>query len=131
MEARALREGWVTPERGQRFETRTPKQELVARIERHGDASIMDRLVLSVFCGLESTDDRTVGIACRNAIAMERANQRDEQHADDLKLKQAIVEQRGGHVDESIPTGVVLLSRPCTSVEEWQAEVAADLASDD
>jgi len=56
-------------------------------------------------------------------IQMEAANQRDEQHAENLKIKQALLEQKGGHVDASIPCGVVLLERPCTSMDEWQRDV--------
>ena len=60
-------------------------------------------------------------IAIRALIQMEAANQRDEQHAEDLKIKQALLEQKGGHVDSSIPTGVVLLERPCVTAEEWES----------
>ena len=91
--------------------------------------SIRDLLVRSVGEGLRSKNPRIRNIAAKNALQMEKMNQRDEEFAEDLKIKRAVLEQRGGHVgDEAIPTGVVLLSRPDTSVDEWQAGVEADLA---
>ncbi|MFT5328161.1 MAG: hypothetical protein ACI8P0_006073, partial [Planctomycetaceae bacterium] len=119
------RNGWLEDGQTQRFETRTSENELTQRVSsQSGEASIMERLSLSVLSGLNDKDKRRRGIAERTALAMERANQRDEQHAEDLKIKQALLEQKGGHVDNSIPCGVVLLERSCTSLEEWQAHVA-------
>jgi hypothetical protein len=83
----------------------------------------MELATLELVKCLKSPNRRTKMIGIRALIQMEAANQRDEQHADNLKIKQALLEQRGGHVDESIPCGVVLLERPCTSIDVWQQEV--------
>jgi hypothetical protein len=122
---RAVRNGWLEDGQTQRFETRTSENELTQRVSsQSGEASIMERLSLSVLSGLNDKDKRRRGIAERTALAMERANQRDEHHSDDLEIKRALLEARGGHTDDSIPCGVVLLTRPCTSIEEWEAQVA-------
>ena len=127
---RAVKNGWLKEGQTQRFETRTSESELTQRVSsQSGEASIMEQLSLSVLAGLNDEDKRRRGIAERTALAMERANQRDEQHAEDLKIKQALLEQKGGHVDKSIPTGVVLLERPCVTVEEWES-VKAEAESD-
>ncbi|MFT5328580.1 MAG: hypothetical protein ACI8P0_006493 [Planctomycetaceae bacterium] len=74
-----------------------------------GQTTMIDLLMRSVGDGLRSKDARRRRSAERTALAMERANQRDEEN---LKIKHALVEQKGGHVDDSIPTGVILLERP-------------------
>lgn len=120
---RAVREGWLDGADLQRIETRTSLEDLQQRVGAAPQkATMMDLLTLSVLTGLSAKDPRRKGIAERTALAMERTNQRDEQHADDMKIKQALLEARGGHTDESIPTGVVLLTRPSTSLEEWELE---------
>lgn len=122
---RAVKNDWLKEGQTQRFETRTSENELTQRVSsQSGEASIMERLSLSVLSGLNDEDKRRRGIAERTALAMERANQRDEQYAEDLKIKQALVEQKGGHVDDSIPCGVILLERPSPTVEDWEAEQA-------
>jgi len=122
---KAVTGGWLDPEDIQRFETRTSLEELQTRIKAApAKASMMDLVALSVLGGLNDKDKRRRGIAERTAVAMERANQRDEQHAEDLKIKQALLEAKGGHTDESIPTGVVIFERPSVSIEDWQAEQA-------
>jgi len=90
--------------------------------------TMIDLLMQSVGDGLRSKDARRRRSAERTALQMEKINQADEKHADEMRIKEALVEQRGGHVDESIPCGIVLLERPCTSIEEWQAEVAVNEA---
>lgn len=121
---RAVRNGWLKEEETQRFETRTSENELAQRLSSEpGEASAMELAALELMKCLKSPNRRTKMIAIRALIQMETANQRDEQHAEDLKIKQALLEQKGGHVDESIPTGVVLLERPCTSIDVWQQEV--------
>jgi hypothetical protein len=82
--------------------------------------TMIDLLMQSVGDGLRSKDARRRRSAERTALQMEKINQADEHHADELKIKQALLEQKGGHVDNSIPTGVVLLERPCVTVEEWE-----------
>jgi hypothetical protein len=120
----AVRNGWLKDEETQRFETRTSENELVQRVSsKPGEASMMERACLELMKCLKSPNRRLKMIAIRALIQMETANQRDEQHAEDLQIKQALLEQRGGHVDESIPTGVVLLERPCVSLDEWQQQV--------
>lgn len=104
-------------------EQRFPMQMLTESPE--GDSVTMIELaVCAVGDGLRSTDPRIRNIAAKTALQMERINQADEHHADQMRLKEAILEQQGGHVDDSIPCGVVLLERPCTSVEEWQERMA-------
>lgn len=85
--------------------------------------TMIDLLMQSVGDGLRSKDARRRRSAERTALQMEKINQADEHHAQELKIKQALLEQKGGHVDESIPCGVVLLERPCTSMDVWQQEV--------
>jgi len=55
---------------------------------------------------------------------MEKINQADAHHRAAMKLREAQLEQQDGHLDNSIPCGVVLLQRPCVTIEEWQAQVA-------
>ena len=85
--------------------------------------TMIDLLMKSVGDGLRSKDARRRRSAERTALQMEKINQADEHHAQELKIKQALLEQKGGHVDASIPTGVVLLERPCVSLDEWQQQV--------
>ena len=92
------------------------------------ELSIRDLLVRSVGEGLRSKNPRIRNIAAKNALQMEKMNQRDEEFAEDLKIKKAILESKGGHTDESVPCGIVLLERPLTKVKDWEAMVAADLA---
>jgi hypothetical protein len=121
---RAVRNGWLKEEETQRFETRTSENELAQRVSSQpGEASAMELASLELMKCLKSPNRRTKMIGIRALIQMETANQRDEQHAEDLKIKQALLEQKGGHVDASIPTGVVLLERPCVSLDEWQQQV--------
>lgn len=71
---RAVREGWL---RG-RWETTTPKSEIIERVRQRGDITMNERATLENFRLLESADERTKGIAVGNAIAMERQNQIDD-----------------------------------------------------
>jgi hypothetical protein len=121
---RAVRNAWLEDDQAQRFETRTSENELTQRVSSvPGEASGLELASLELMKCLKSPNRRLKMIAIRALIQMETANQRDEQHAENLKIKQALLEQKGGHVDASIPTGVVLLERPCTSSEEWQQQV--------
>jgi len=120
---KAVTGGWLSDEDVQRIETRTSLEEITKRVGAAPQkATMMEMLTMSVLTGLHSKDKRRRGIAERTALAMERTNQRDEQHAADLKIKQALLEARGGHTDESIPNGVVILERPSPNIESWQAE---------
>lgn len=103
-------------------EQRFPMQMLTESPEG-GKITMIDLLMQSVGDGLRSKDARRRRSAERTALQMEKINQADEHHAQELKIKQALLEQKGGHVDESIPCGVVLLERPCTSMDVWQQEV--------
>jgi hypothetical protein len=95
--------GTDSSDAGQRFQMRQLTE------SPDGQTTMIDLLMRSVGDGLRSKDARRRRSAERTALAMERANQRDEEN---LKIKHALVEQKGGHVDDSIPTGVILLERP-------------------
>lgn len=131
--ARAVRNGWIKLEDlfPVRFDLDAPLSEVTAAIAKTKDPSIRQLMLRNVHIGMMSGDDRSRRIASRTALLMERTNQRDEierlkqERAEaDLKLKTAIVEQRGGNVGDSIPTGVVLLERPSPTMEDWEAEIA-------
>lgn len=121
---RAVRNGWLKEDETQRFETRTSENELAQRVScEPGEASAMELASLELMKCLKSPNRRLKMIAIRALIQMETANQRDEQHAENLQVKQAIIEQNGGVLGETIPTGVVLLERPSPTLEAWQAEL--------
>lgn len=109
-------------------EQRFPMQ-MLTESPAGGETTMIDLLMQSVGDGLRSKDARRRRSAERTALQMEKINQADEHHAQELKIKQALLEQKGGHVDASIPTGVVLLERPCVTVEEWES-VKAEAESD-
>ncbi len=81
--------------------------------------TMIELAVRAVGEGLRSTDPRIRNIAAKTALQMEKLNQADEHHLENLEIKKAALEQRGGHLNDKIPTGVVLLERPCTDVESW------------
>lgn len=129
---RAVRNGWLKDEQTQRFETRTSENELALRVSSQpGEASAMELASLELIKCVQSPNRRLKMIAIRALAQMEQANQRDElesvrqrQRDEELSLKRAIVENQGGNVGETIPTGVVLIPRPCQDVEEWERMVA-------
>ena len=71
---RGIRQNWVG---GRRYPTRVLKRDLIERVKQQGDYDHVDRFVLANFELLEG-DARAKGIAVRNGIAMENANQADE-----------------------------------------------------
>lgn len=73
---RALRGGWL---KGKRWNTDATAEDLAKRMqETNGQLSLKERALLAVSNALVSNDPRVVGIATRNAIAMESQNQADE-----------------------------------------------------
>jgi len=78
IEGRAIREGWIKPEVGERFATRIPKRNLLERTSNRDDASMADLLCVSAIRGMESSDGRVAAASLRNAIAMEIRNQHDD-----------------------------------------------------
>lgn len=112
MEQRAIREGWIKPSQAQQFMTRISLEEVVRRISADADkVTILDVATLTVVSSLKSGDVRRSFIAVGTVLAMERANQSFRYHAEDLKIKQAIAEQKRGHNDDLIPCGVAGAAR--------------------
>ena len=85
LERRAIANGWIKPEQGQRFETRTPHSDIEAKKETPDELTIIDKLTIAVNEQLQSNDERTRGIAAKLAVTMERANQLDEHKSTDAK----------------------------------------------
>lgn len=85
---RAVRNEWIQPDGIQRFETRTSQRELIERIRKAPqEASIMDLATLAVIRGLQDGNGREASIAARTAVAMERANQRDDEMRAMLEMR--------------------------------------------
>ncbi len=62
--------------------------------------------------------------AMKVILAAERLALDEEIRKADLSLKEKLAEQKDGDGDSFIPTGVVLLGRPCRTTEEWEEPVA-------
>jgi hypothetical protein len=81
LEARAIK--WLGK---QRYPVNVPKKQLIEEIRQRGDVTLPERLLLSVYAGLESSDLRRVGIAERNGIAIMAQVQADERGPEDKSV---------------------------------------------
>ena len=79
LEGQAIRNGW-----GQsRYPVYLTQAELVEQVKQRGSPTFAEKLLLSVYSGLDCPYPRTVRIAERNGISIMRQVQSDEHHADD------------------------------------------------
>ena len=77
MQARAIEQGWITG----RWQTDTPKAQIIEQIRSRGDITLKERALIAAFELVESDKPRQKGIGVRNVVAMERQNQIDTLHA--------------------------------------------------
>jgi len=116
LEQMAISRGWI--DRGEsRFPTRENRGDIIRGIEAKGDINLIERLTLSAFDGMDAVEEdgkpnhRRRGIAERLVLAMELANQRDDQTPSNPTPQQHLhLHQNGspdvaGHVSSGVRSG--------------------------
>lgn len=107
VEGVAIRRGWVQLP----FPTRISREKLEESIlARDGEPTIVEKVALSVFRGLDSKCERRQGIAEKNGIAMESHNLAVERHADQMNRPVAPVAPAA--VNVSVTNRVQILRLP-------------------
>ena len=112
MEAQAIRQGWVKPNDGDLFMTHCSADEIYRRTRANADdVSMSDLMALTVLTSLWSGDVRRISNAVRTCIAMVQVNLSIIEQAAELELQRDVEAQKRRQSENSIPCGVVIMSR--------------------
>lgn len=120
MEAQAIRQGWIKPNPGELFMTHCNVGEIYRRTSANADdVSMSDLATLTVLTALRSGDVRRASVAVRTGIAMVQVNLSIQYRAAELEHKRAVAAQKRRQSENSIPCGVVIMSRDLDGQNEF------------